>query len=227
MSTITPRFFELARVPTIAAVSFVLLLSCAVLVCDVPPQVDASGQRILDWAQTNQRAIGAQVWLVAVAWLPGAMLFTLVHRRMRGAPATAFLLGTALSMCLIFVGGMLRLGLMRHASALTASEARLVAGIEAQWGPLATIGNVLQAGALAVAVRQGQFTAWLFPISLMFAVEQAVETVTILMSGSIWGPGGLLNLGGAALYLVWVLAIGIALPMSVEVGADVHADRAR
>jgi hypothetical protein len=222
-----PRFIEMARVPTIAAISFVLLLASAVLICDVPPQVDGSGQATLAWAQTHQRAIGAQVWLVAVAWLPGAVLFTLVHRRMRGAPATAFLLGIALSMALIFVGGMLRLGLMRHASALTASEARLVADIEAQWGPLATIGNVLQAGALAIAVRRGQFAPWLFPISLMFAVEQCVETVTILMSGSIWGPGGLLNLAGAALYMVWVLAIGLGLPASVEAGEDVRADGSR
>jgi hypothetical protein len=216
----TMRIFEIARVPTIAAVSFVLLLSMAVLICGVPPQVDPSGQAILAWVQMNQRAIGVQVWLVAVAWLPGAILFTLVHRRMRGAPATAFLLGTALSLCLIFVGGMLRLGLVRHADALTASEARLVADIEAQWGPLATIGNVLQAGSLAIAIRQGQFAPWLFPISLMFAVEQAVETVTILMSGTIWGPGGMLNLAGAALYLVWALALGIGLPMSDEGGAD-------
>ena len=210
----------MARVPTIAAVSFVVLLASAVLICDVPPQVDDSGQAILAWVQANERAIGIQVWLVTVAWLPGALLFTLVHRRMRGAPATAFLLGVALTMCLIFVSSMLRLGLMRHASALAASEARLVADIEAQWGPLATVGNVLQAGALAIAVRQGQFVPWLFPISLMFAVEQGVETVTILLSGSIWGPGGLLNLAGAALYLVWLLAIGVGLSASVDTDAD-------
>ncbi|HET8938892.1 MAG TPA: hypothetical protein VFN67_35855 [Polyangiales bacterium] len=215
------------RVPTIAAVSFVLLLSCAALICSAPPQVDDSGRAILAWAQTNQRAIGTQVWLVAVAWLPGGVLFTLVHRRMRGAPATAFLLGTALSLCLIFISGMFRLGLMRHANALTASEARLVADIESQWGPLATIGNVLQAGALAIAIQRGQFAPWLFPISLMFAVEQGLETVTILMSGSIWGPGGLLNLAGAALYLLWALAIGIALPMSADADADVHPDSRR
>lgn len=212
----------MARVPTIAAVSFVLLLASAILLCDVPPQVDASGQATLAWVQANQRAIGTQVWLVTVAWLPGALLFTLVHSRMRGAPATAFLLGIALTTCLIFVSSMLRLGLMRHASALTASEARLVADIEAQWGPLATIGNVLQAGALAIAVRRGQFVPWLFPISLMFAVEQCMETVTILLSGSIWGPGGLLNLAGAALYLVWILAIGIALSASIATDADAH-----
>lgn len=215
-----PSFFELARAPTLAAVSFVLLLSSAALICAAPPQVDPSGQAILTWAQTNERAIGAQVWVSAVAWLPGAVLFTLVHRRMRGAPATAFLLGTALSICLIFVGGMIRLGLMRHANVLTASEARLLADIEAQWAPLATIGSVLQAGSLAIAVRKGQFAQWLFPISLMFAVEQGLETLTIALSGSIWGPGGLLNLAGAALYLVWVLAIGIGLPMSPEAKAD-------
>jgi len=117
--------------------------------------------------------------------------------------------------------------LMRHANALTASEARLVADIESQWGPLATIGNVLQSGALAIAIRRGQFPPWLFPISLMFAVEQGLETVTILMSGSIWGPGGLLNLGGAALYLLWALAIGIALPMSAETDADAQPNGRR
>jgi hypothetical protein len=206
----------MVRLPAIAAVSFVLLLASAALIGEVPPQVDASGQAILAWAQRNERWIGAQMWLVAVAWLPGALLFTLVHRRMRGAPATAFLLGTALLMCLIFVSGMLRLGLMRHASMLTASEARMLADVEAQCGPFATIGNVLQAGAVATASRWGQFAPWLFPISLMFAVEQGLETVTILMSGKIWGPGGLLNLAGAALNLVWVMALGIALTISVD-----------
>jgi len=198
-------------VPLLAAVSFVGLLSVAVFVCEVPPQVDASGEAVLAWVKANEQAIGTQTWLGAVAWLPGAMLFTRAYCRMRGVTAASYLLGVALSMILIFFGGMLRLGLMRHASDLTAGEARLVADIEANWGPLATIGNILQAGALAVAVRQKQFVPWLFPVSLMFAAEQSIETVTIMKSGDIWGPGGLVNLAGSALYLVWVLAIGVGL----------------
>lgn len=216
----TSSIFAVHRVPLLAAVSFVLLLGAAVFICEVPPQVDASGEAVLAWVHANERAIGEQVWLGAVAWLPGALLFTLAYCRMRGVTAACYLLGVALSMTLTFVGGMLRLGLMRHASALTAGEARLIADIEANWLPLATIGNILQAGALCVAVRQKQFVPWLFPVSLMVAAEQSVETVTIMMSGSVWGPGGLVNLAGSALYLVWILALGVGLSTGSEPAAS-------
>lgn len=198
------------RWPLLAAVAFAILLGGAFFAVEMPPGAAASGQDIVAWVQAHQAALAVQGWLTAVAWLPGVFLVALVHQRLRGPSATVYLLGAGLSVSLLFVGVLLRLGLARHAHELEPHAARLIADIEAYWGPLLTISNVLQAGALAASARVGLLPGWFAPITLVFALQQAVETVTIVGSSGAIAPGGALNLIGAGLYFIWIVALGVA-----------------
>lgn len=198
------------RKPLLAAGAFAVLLGLAYGWAELPPGVHASGQAVLTWTRMNDRALATQALLVMLAWLPGAALFALVHRRMDGAPAAAFLLGGGLLMSLVAVGALLRVGLARHAADLDPSVARLVLDLEAHWGPLATVAVALQASALGFATRHGAFPGWLLPITTTLALEQLVETLTIVGGDGFMAPGGLFNQLGAALFALWVLAQGVA-----------------
>jgi hypothetical protein len=204
------------RKPLLAAIGFALLLGVGSGWVELPPGIDESGEMVVSWARAHRDAIAVQSWLVMLAWLPGGALLSLIHRRMTGAPAAAFLLGGALCVGLLAVGILLRLGLARHAADLTPASARLLADIEAYWGPLATIAIVLQAAALGIATHQGAFPGWLLPITAVLGLEQLVETLTILGDQGFIAPGGALNQVGAALFGIWVLAQGVAASRNPE-----------
>lgn len=199
-----------ARRPLWAALSFALLLGAGYGWVDLPPDSHASGQSAIAWVQAQRGALAVQGWLVMLAWLPGAAFLALVHRRMQGAPAAAFLLGSALLMALLSFGVLLRLGLARHAAELAPDTACLLLDLEAYWGSLATIGVVLQATSVAIATRHGALPAWLFPFSALLATEQLMETLTMLGDGGFLAPGGTLAQLGAALFGIWVIATGAA-----------------
>lgn len=198
------------RQPLLAAVAFLTLLGVSYAWVEFPPGIDEPGRAIVDWARTHRESIIQQAWLLMLAWLPGGALVALVHRRMTGAPAASFLLGGALLAGLTTLGALLRLGLARHASDLEPAIARVLGDLEVYWGPLATIGVVLQATSLAVATRAGAFSRWLLPISAVVALEQLLETLTIIGERGALAPGGAFNHVGAIFFFVWILAQGIA-----------------
>lgn len=198
----------------LAAVVFTLLLGAGYLLVPLPPNIDASGGAVLSWMQTHKQALRMQAWLSMVAWLPGGALFALTYARMRGAAAGAFVLGTSLLLALVSCGALLRLGAARHAETLSPQLARVFMDLEAHWGTLATIATVLQSAGLCRSIVEGRFPRWLLPIVSGFALQQLIETVTIVGDGPWLAPGGALNHLGANLYAVWVLSLGMATGMA-------------
>jgi hypothetical protein len=198
------------RWPLAAAVAFVVLLGAGYGWVDLPPDIHTSGQAVAAWAQAHRNALALQALLVMLAWLPGGALVAFVHRRMSGAPAAAFLLGAALSVSLLAIGILMRLALARHSMDGPFGAARLLADVEAYWGPLATVPNVLQGAAVGVATREGVFPRWLLPITAIFALQQFVETLTIVGDTGLLAPGGTLNQLGAAFFGVWTISLGAA-----------------
>ncbi len=144
-----------ARQPLLAAVAFAVVLLVGTSVAPSPPGVTESGQAVAAWAADHGDALRWQAWIVMLAMLPGGTLVALVHRRIDGPEATAYLVGVIVSVTLIAVAMLLRLGLARHGDALDPGTARAIADIEAYWGPLLTFPIILQALALAVAGRRG------------------------------------------------------------------------
>ena len=73
--------------------------------------------------------------------------------------------------------------------------------------------DIMVAVPILLAANDGRFPQWLGLLAAVFAVEQLIETITIIgPPGSFISPGGAMNfyLGGP-LFIVFFLALGIAL----------------
>ena len=76
---------------------------------------------------------------------------------------------------------------------------------------------MLLAGAIGVAAWRGDggLPRWLAYFSAVFALEQAIETITIFGKRGFIAPGGDMNFQlGAGLLFVWVIALGVATSRS-------------
>jgi hypothetical protein len=85
--------------------------------------------------------------------------------------------------------------------------------VAAKWGPILTVADVMVALPIVLATRAGLFPRWLGILAAVFAIEQLIETVTIVGgSGQFISPGGPMNYDlGGALFIVFFLALGLSL----------------
>jgi len=83
------------------------------------------------------------------------------------------------------------------------------------WGPILTVADIMVAGPILLAANEGRFPRWLGIVAAVFAVEQLIETITIIgPPASFISPGGAMNfyLGGP-LFIIFFLALGVALSL--------------
>jgi hypothetical protein len=81
-----------------------------------------------------------------------------------------------------------------------------------------TIANIMVAVPILLAANAGRFPRWLAIVAAVFAVEQLIETITIIgPPGSFISPGGPMNfyLGGP-LFILFFLALGVALSLEQQ-----------
>jgi hypothetical protein len=86
-------------------------------------------------------------------------------------------------------------------------------GIAAYFGPVLTVSIVLLIAPVGLAAWRGEggLPRWLAWLTLVFAVEQSIETMTVFGKSGFIAPGGPMNFTlGAGLLLVWVIAAGAA-----------------
>jgi hypothetical protein len=85
--------------------------------------------------------------------------------------------------------------------------------ISAMWGPFLTVADVMVAVPIVLASRAGVFPRWLGILAAVFALEQFVETVTIVDGGGQFiSPGGAMNYDlGGTLFIVFFVALGLSL----------------
>lgn len=205
------RGVEPTRAPLWAALAFVVLLVAGATVVPNPPGVGASGSAVVAFYRDHHDGIALQAWLTMAASVPAAALVALVMARMSTPARYAFLLAAAITVSLLAVGLLLRLGLARHPATLDPATARSLADVEAYWAPLLTFPILTQAAAVIFAVRAGDFPRWLAWVSAVLLVEQLVESATVFGNHGFLAPGGTMNsLVGPALYGVWLIALGVA-----------------
>jgi hypothetical protein len=98
-------------------------------------------------------------------------------------------------------------GLAFHPQDLDPGAARVIFDIPAYWGPLIN-GSMATAAAPFVALGFGASSMvprWLAWLSLVFLLEQSIETITIFGQSGFLAPGGVMNVYvGGAIGFAWV-----------------------
>ncbi|MCT7660411.1 hypothetical protein [Mycobacterium deserti] len=208
------------RLPMIAGIAFAVLYAAALLAVPTLPGIDKPGSDVVAYVNEHSSAMRVQVLLMAFGSLALVAVLAYARDRLTGPPAYAFTIGSAIVLVEVntamwFVGG-----LSLHPDQLGSATARTVTDIAIMWGPVLTVADIMVAVPILLAANAGQFPRWLGIIAAIFAVEQLIETITIIgPPGSFISPGGPMNhyLGGP-LFIAFFVALGVALSLPEESG---------
>lgn len=171
------------------------------------PTIDSNGQEVLEWFSSNGTKARTYAWTAAFFSL-GLVIFAGQVSALLPKPNRYIFFGGVLGFALTAqVQGWFWAGLAFHPQGLDPATARVLLDIPAYWGPL--VNGSTMAMALAVAVlgfgASPIIPRWLTWLSVIFFVEQAVETITVFGETGFIAPGGTMNvyLGGVIGFL-WV-----------------------
>ena len=127
-----------------------------------------------------------------------------------------FTIGSAVVLVEVFIATWFTAGLALHPDQLGSATARTITDIAMMRGPILTAADIMVAVPILLAANDGRFPRWLGILAAVFAVEQLIETVTIIgPPASFISPGGPMNiyLGGPH-FIVFFLALGVRCPWS-------------
>jgi hypothetical protein len=206
------------RAPMIAGIAFAVLYAVALLIVPTVPGIDKPGYDIVAHFNEHSGAIRAQALLVAFGSLALVVLLGYARDRLAGPPAYVFTIGSAVVLVQTGIAMWFTAGLALHPDQLGSATARTVTDVVAMWGPMLTIADIMVAIPILLAANEGRFPRWLGIVAAVFAVEQLIETITIIgPPASFISPGGPMNfyLGGP-LFIVFFLALGVALSLEPE-----------
>ena len=208
---------RLDRLPLTAGIAVAVSWVAALLVAPTVPGVDQPGSAVVEHFTAHASAIRVQALLIALGLLGVVVVVGFARQRLDGPAGHIFTVGAAAMVVQISLQMWFTAGPALHAAALEPATARVLMDVAAMFGPLLTIADLMLAGPIVWAARQGRFPQWLAVIAAVFAVEQFVELVTIIGPvGSFIAPGGPMNLVlGGALLVVFVVALGVAVAMPV------------
>lgn len=174
------------------------------------PTVESSAQEVVDWFADNPGKAQTYAWTSAFVALVlvvfGGQIAALLPRPHR----------------YIFFGGVLGwaitgqvqawfwAGLALHGGDLDPATARTLFDIPAYWGPIIN-GSTMTMAAAFVALGFGasqMLPRWLTWLSVVFFVEQAIETVTVFGESGFIAPGGTMNVYlGGVIGIAWVIGV--------------------
>jgi hypothetical protein len=207
------------RIPMIAGIAFAVLYAAALLMVPTLPGIDKPGYDIVSYVSGHSGAMRVQALLVTFGSLALVVVLGYARDRLAGPWAYVFTIGSAVVLVEVAIAMWFVAGLSLHPDQLGSATARTVTDIATMWGPILTVADIMVAVPILLAANDGQFPRWLGILAAVFAVEQLIETVTIIgPANSFISPGGPLNfyLGGP-LFVVFFLALGIALALDQPV----------
>jgi len=199
------------RIPQLAAIAYTLLFLGALLTVPPPPEIDRSGAEVVAHLTEHATALRVQALLFTLGSL--ALVIVLGHARTRldGAAGYVFTIGSAVVITEFALLMWFTAGLALHADQLNPATARALLDVASMFGPILTVADIMVAVPIALAARRGRFPAWLGVLAAIFAIEQLLETATIIGGPGFASPGGPWNLWlGGSLFVVFFLALGLA-----------------
>jgi hypothetical protein len=213
------------RVPMIAGIAFAVLFAAALLTVPTLPGIDKPGYDIVSFLSEHSGAMRMQALLVTFGCLALVVVLGYARDRLAGPSAYVFTIGSAVVLVEVFVAMWFTAGLALHPDQLGSATARTIADVAAMFGPILTVADIMVAVPILLAANEGRFPRWLVTLAAVFAVEQLIETITIIgPPASFISPGGAMNfyLGGP-LFVAFFLAIGVALSLDEQVHRQQHA----
>jgi len=205
----------------IASAAYVVIVAVGLFAVPAAPGVDASGSRLVSFYAAHASGVRLVTWLGALSLVPLALLVANLRARVtHGVSRDITMLGGAGVLSSTIIWLWFGAGLALHAHGMAPATARALADTSAYFAPTLTASIILLITPVGLAAWRGDsgLPRWLGWVTIAFAFEQTVETVTILGRRGFIAPGGAMNFDvGAVLFLVWVLAAGIALSRSSDV----------
>ncbi|MHA7773098.1 hypothetical protein [Roseibium sp. M-1] len=174
------------------------------------PTVETSGEEIVAWFSENGHKARIYAWTSAFLSLGLAIFAGLVASVMPRPHRYIFFAGVIGCIVTSQVQAWFWAGLAFEPEGLAPSTARTLFIIPAFWGPvingsMATMAVPFIALGLA---RETVIPRWLTWLSVIFGVEQLIETVTVFGSSGFFAPGGAMNVYlGGILGFLWVSGV--------------------
>jgi hypothetical protein len=209
----------------IAGIAFAALYAAALLMVPTLPGIDKPGYDIVSHVNEHSGAMRIQPLLVTFGSLALVVVLGYARDRLAGPSGYVFTIGSAVVIVELGIAMWFTGGLALHPDQLGSATARTVTDIVTMWGPILTAADIMVAVPILLAANDGRFPRWLGIIAAVFAVEQLIETITIIgPPGSFISPGGAMNfyLGGP-LFILFFVALGVALSLQAPVTKDAEA----
>jgi hypothetical protein len=174
------------------------------------PTIDSSGQEIVAWFSENGTRARTYAWTAAFVSL-GLVIFAGQVSALLPRPHRYIFFAGVLGFAITAqVQAWIWAGLALHPQDLDPAAARTIFDIAAYWGPLVN-GSTTAMGAAFAALGFGaspRVPRWLAWLSVVFCLEQAIETITVFGKTGFIAPGGVMNVYlGGALGFLWVAGV--------------------
>ena len=171
------------------------------------PTINSTGQDVVAWFTENGTNARIYAWTSAFLALGLAIFGGQVAALLPAPNRYIFLAGVLGFAITAQVQAWIWAGLAFHPQGLDPETARVIFNIAAFWGPLVNGSTMTMAIAVA-ALGFGPtriIPGWLTWLSVIFCLEQAIETITVFGHTGFIAPGGTMNvyLGGLIGFL-WV-----------------------
>jgi hypothetical protein len=213
------------RIPLVAGIVFAVLFVVGLLMVPPLPGTDQSASAVVSYFRDHSGLVRLQALLLTLSCLALVTVLAYARTRLEGPAGYAFTIGSALIIAEFGIELWFTSGLALHANTLDPRVARTVADVAVMFGPILTVADVIVAVPIALAAKAGRFPRWLGVLAAIFALEQFVETVTIIGGPGLFiSPGGAMNMFlGGALFIVFFLALGVSTSLTNDAPTPVAA----
>jgi hypothetical protein len=214
------------RVPMIAGIAFAVMFAAALLTVPALPGVDKPGFDIVSHINAHSGGMRMQALLVTFGSLALVVVLGYARDRLTGPWGYIFTIGSSVVLVEVFIAMWFTAGLALHPDQLGSATARTITDIAVMWGPILTVADIMVAVPILLAANEDLLPRWLGILAAVFAVEQLIETITIIgPAAGFISPGGGMNfyLGGP-LFIVFFLALGVALSLDESADPAAAAD---